>query len=80
MPDIFGNYINGEWVTGAALFENRNPANTEEVVGSFVKGTPTDVRNAAAAAAAAFPAWSAMSGPARGNFLFSLQDRFTTVV
>ena len=70
MPEIFENYINGEWVTGGSLFVNRNPANTEEVVGSFVKGTPGDVRNAAAAAAAAFPAWSAMSGPGRGSFLF----------
>jgi acyl-CoA reductase-like NAD-dependent aldehyde dehydrogenase len=74
MPEIFENYINGEWVTGGSLFVNRNPANTEEVVGSFVKGTPGDVRNAAAAAAAAFPAWSAMSGPGRGSFLFKAAE------
>src|SRR2546421_140788 len=30
---IFGNYINGEWRTGGATFENRNPANTNELVG-----------------------------------------------
>src|SRR5205085_5212728 len=68
------NYINGEWVKRAATFDNRNPANTEETVGSFVKGTPQDVDDAAAAAAAALPAWAGMSGPARGNILFRAAD------
>jgi hypothetical protein len=36
---MFGNYINGEWITNGATFENRNPANNGEVVGTFVKGT-----------------------------------------
>jgi len=70
MAEIFANYIGGEWVKRAAVFEDRNPANTEEVVGSFVKGTEQDVDDAAAAAAAALPGWSAMSGPARGDILY----------
>jgi acyl-CoA reductase-like NAD-dependent aldehyde dehydrogenase len=74
MPSIFSNYINGEWVNRAATFENRNPANTDELVGSFCKGTAQDVEDAAAAAAAALPAWSAMSGPARGNILYKTAD------
>jgi alpha-ketoglutaric semialdehyde dehydrogenase len=65
----FGNYINGEWVTGPT-FENRNPAKTSEVVGLFVKGTAADMQAAAKAAAAAFPAWSAMPAPNRGAILF----------
>jgi len=55
MAEIFANYIGGEWVKRGAVFENRNPANTEEVVGRFVKGTGQDVEDAAAAAAAALP-------------------------
>ena len=51
----FQNYINGEWVSGET-FENRNPANTDEVVGEFVKGRAADVQAAAEAAQAAFPA------------------------
>ena len=74
MAEVFANYIGGEWVTRAAVFENRNPANTEEVVGSFVKGTGQDVEDAAAAAAAALPGWSGMSGPARGNILYRAAD------
>ncbi len=73
MPETFRNYINGEWVDGPT-FENRNPANTDEVVGLFVKGTAADVDRAAAAAQAAFAKWSAMPGPARGALLFKVAD------
>ncbi len=70
MPETFGNYIDGEWLSGTAVFENRNPADTDEVVGCFAKGTARDVAHATEAAEAALPGWSAMSGPARGNILF----------
>ena len=73
MSETFRNYINGAWVDGP-VFENRNPANTDEVVGLFVKGTPADIEAAADAAAAAFPGWSTMAGPARGAFLFKVAD------
>ena len=74
MAQLFSNYINGEWVSRDQTFENRNPANTNELIGNFVKGSAQDVTDAAAAAAAALPAWSAMSGPARGNILFKAAD------
>jgi len=74
MPTTFPNYINGEWRTPAATFENRNPANTDEVVGLFAKGTAQDVHDSAAAAQAALPAWSGMNGPARGALLFKVAD------
>src|ERR1022692_995752 len=70
---MFGNYINGEWISTGATFENRNPA-TGEVVGTFVKGTAADIDAAAAAASAAFPGWSATSGPGRGNILYKAAD------
>ena len=74
MIQTFGNYINGEWVTKGDTFENRNPANTDEIVGLLVKGSPADIERAAEAADAAFPKWSAMPGPARGNYLFKVAD------
>jgi aldehyde dehydrogenase (NAD+) len=74
MTTTFANYIDGAWVAGAGTFENRNPANTDELVGLFVKGTARDVEDAAAAAADALPAWAAMSGPARGNILYKAAD------
>ncbi|HUQ92312.1 MAG TPA: aldehyde dehydrogenase family protein [Bryobacteraceae bacterium] len=74
MPNTFSNYINGEWRKPAETFENRNPANTDEVVGLFAKGTPAEMGEAAAAAQAALPAWSAMNAPARGALLFKVAD------
>lgn len=70
---LFPNYIHGEWVEGP-VFENRNPANTGEVVGLFVNGTPADMTRAAEAAAAALPGWASMTGPARGALLFKVAD------
>ena len=74
MAEIFRNYINGEWVKRDQVFADRNPANTDENVGDFVKGTAQDVRDAAAAASAALPGWSGASGPARGNILYKAAD------
>ncbi len=83
MTPIFANYIGGEWIKRPETFENRNPANTDEVIGCFVRGAARDVEDAAAAAAAALPAWSAMSAPGRGEILFKaaaiLDSRFEQI-
>ena len=45
MPDNFKNFIAGEWVaprTGA-YFENRNPADWNDVIGCFPRSGPEDV-------------------------------------
>jgi aldehyde dehydrogenase (NAD+) len=77
---VFLNYINGEWTGRGSQFENRNPANTAEVVGLFEKGSARDMADAVAAAASAFPAWSNLNAPARGAILFNaaaiLESRF----
>jgi acyl-CoA reductase-like NAD-dependent aldehyde dehydrogenase len=70
----FSNYINGEWLDSSQTFEDRNPANTGEVVALFSKGSAQDVAGAVDAAAAALPAWSATNGPARGNILHKAAD------
>ncbi len=79
----FGNYINGEWVNSGDTFENRNPANTDEIVGLHVKGSAADLEAAANAAAEAFPKWAALPAPARANYLFKaaeiLDSRFDAV-
>jgi alpha-ketoglutaric semialdehyde dehydrogenase len=69
----YPNYINGEWVEGDT-FENRSPANTDDLVGNFVSGTVEDVDRAAAAAQEAFAEWSSMNAPARGKYLFKVAD------
>lgn len=79
---LYPNYINGEWVEGAT-FENRNPANTDEVVGLHTAGTAEEMARAVDAAAGAFPKWAAMAGPARGALLYKaaeiLDSRFEAI-
>ncbi|MDE3199028.1 MAG: aldehyde dehydrogenase family protein [Acidobacteriota bacterium] len=74
MQTQFANYIDGEWVTSSRTFEDRNPANTDEVVAVFAKGTAADMDAAAAAAEAALPGWASMPAPARGNILYKAAD------
>ena len=71
-PATFGNYIDGEWTPSAAgrTFENRNPADTTELVGRFADSGPEDVERAVAAARAAFPKWKALPAPKRGEILY----------
>jgi alpha-ketoglutaric semialdehyde dehydrogenase len=80
---VFPNYIDGQWADSGAHFENRNPADTDQIVGLFVKGTAGDIQAAAGAAANALPAWANLNAPARGAILFKaaeiLDRRFDTI-
>src|SRR6202795_568918 len=66
------NYINGRWVESKAakIVERRNPADTGEVVARIPLSTREEMKEAIVAAKAAFPAWRATTGPARGKMLF----------
>ncbi|MDX2268814.1 MAG: aldehyde dehydrogenase family protein [Bryobacter sp.] len=70
----FGNYINGEWITSGATTENRNPANTDEIVGLHVKGSAEEMAAAAAAAEEALPKWAGMAAPGRAAILFKAAE------
>jgi 1-pyrroline-5-carboxylate dehydrogenase len=50
--------INGEERTAKATFEVKSPIDHSIVMGTFQRGTASDVNDALAAAKAAFPAWS----------------------
>ncbi len=54
----FGMIINGQERFSAEKFEDRNPANTEQVLAVFQKGTAQDAAEAIAAAKRAYPQWS----------------------
>ena len=70
-PTVFKNYIGGEWVesSSGSAFENRNPANTGELVGMFPRSTEEDV-NAAVAAAEAYQSWRLVPAPKRAEILY----------
>ncbi|MGH7395677.1 MAG: aldehyde dehydrogenase family protein, partial [Candidatus Methylomirabilales bacterium] len=69
---MFGNYIAGAWVPAASgkTFENRNPADTSELVGLFADSGPEDVQKAVSAARSAYPKWKALPAPKRGEILY----------
>ena len=71
-PGAYGNYIGGQWMPAASgrTFENRNPADTSDLVGTFADSGPADVERAVAAAREAFPRWRALPAPRRGEILF----------
>ncbi len=54
---MFQNLIGGKWV-GAEGSSNINPSDTNEIVGIYAWASAEDVKDAIAAAKAAFPAWS----------------------
>src|SRR5215471_13473222 len=68
----YSNFINGEWVApklGTTL-ENRNPANTDELIGFFPLSSQEDVDSAIAAAKAAYKTWRLTPAPKRAEMLF----------
>src|ERR1700680_1931392 len=71
-PRIFKNFINGEWVESRSgkADENRNPANTDELIGMFVSSTDEDVNAAVDAAKAAYKTWRLVPAPKRAEILY----------
>jgi alpha-ketoglutaric semialdehyde dehydrogenase len=71
-PRVFKNFINGEWVEsrGGKAYENRNPANTDELIGMFVSSTSEDVDAAVDAARQAYKSWRLVPAPKRAEILF----------
>ena len=69
---VYNNYIDGQWVPSASgeTFENRNPANTEDLIGVFQKSTRGDVEAALGAAARAYESWRLVPAPLRAEILF----------
>jgi acyl-CoA reductase-like NAD-dependent aldehyde dehydrogenase len=68
----FQNYIDGAWVpsVSGAVFEDRNPANADEVVGVFQKSSAADVAQAIDAAKRAYAHWRLVPAPKRAELLF----------
>ncbi|HST22070.1 MAG TPA: aldehyde dehydrogenase family protein [Blastocatellia bacterium] len=69
----YRNYIAGEWVapsTGSYI-ENRNPADTRDLVGRFPASNAEDVDRAVSAAADAFTKWRKTPAPRRAEILFT---------
>ena len=71
MRTEYGNFINGEWVdsTTGETFPSANPADRNEVVGTFARSGPKDVDQAVQAALRAYPDWMLTPVPQRADYL-----------
>jgi alpha-ketoglutaric semialdehyde dehydrogenase len=69
---VFKNFIDGEWVesTTGETFEDRNPADTRDVVGIFQKSGKEDVDAAIEAAKRAFAKWRLVPAPRRAEIVY----------
>jgi len=65
------NYIDGEWVDAQSgeTFDTHDPANPDEVIGTYPKSGVEDTEAAIEAAAAASEEWGNTPGPQRGRVL-----------
>src|SRR6059036_3819560 len=70
--NVYRNFIDGEWVEASTgeTFENRNPADTRDVVGIFQKSAKADVDAAVDAAKRAFSKWRLVPAPRRAEIIY----------
>jgi aldehyde dehydrogenase (NAD+) len=71
-PAVYKNFIDGEWVetSNGQTFENRNPADTRDLVGIFQKSAKADVDAAVDAAKRAFVKWRLVPAPRRAEIIY----------
>ena len=67
----FGAFINGRWHASPNSFETFNPTSGEPLAHVSL-GTSADVNEAVAAAKSAAPAWAALSGGERAQYLYAI--------
>jgi alpha-ketoglutaric semialdehyde dehydrogenase len=67
-PDILAG---GEWMTGHSgeLFEDRNPADRDDLIATFAAGDAVDIDEAVGAAKAAYPGWLETPAPRRADYV-----------
>ncbi len=75
-PREYQNFINGEWIApkSGKTIENRNPANTDELIGVFPDSGQDDVSAAVDAACNAYKNWRLFPAPKRGEILFRVAE------
>jgi acyl-CoA reductase-like NAD-dependent aldehyde dehydrogenase len=72
----YKNYIDGEWVSSSTgqTFENRNPANEEDLIGTFQESNESDLNAAVDAAQRAYEGWRLTPAPRRAEVLYRVGD------
>lgn len=73
----YKNFINGQWLASKSgqTYENRNPANTDEIIGLFQQSVAEDATAAIKAASEAYQKWRLVPAPKRGEILYNVAKR-----
>lgn len=76
MTKTYQNFIGGQWVAPSTdrFFENRNPADQDDLIGLFPESGAADVHSAVASARRGFERWKRTPAPARGDVLRRVGD------
>lgn len=76
MATTFKNLIGDQWMVPATrrYFDNRNPADTRDLIGRFPDSGAADVQRAVRTASEAFEKWRSVPAPVRGDLLRRLGD------
>src|SRR5215208_2532631 len=76
MTKTFQNFIAGAWCAPSSgeYFENRNPADTRDLIGRFPLSDSADVDRAVVSAQRGFELWRRTPAPARGDVLRRIGD------
>jgi len=71
MEKVYNNFIQGKWLPSKTgrTYENRNPANTEDLIGIFPSSDANDVALAVQSAKKAYESWRKVPAPKRGEIL-----------
>jgi alpha-ketoglutaric semialdehyde dehydrogenase len=79
MAKKYKNFIGGEWVEPASgeYFENRNPANADDLIGLWPRSNRDDLERAVASAKRGFEVWRRTPPPLRGDVLRRVGDLLT---
>jgi aldehyde dehydrogenase (NAD+) len=72
MVERFQNFIDGKWMDAAnrTTFDDINPANRTDILGTFPRSDHRDVDRAVEAAKAHHPTWCRVPAPRRAEILF----------
>jgi len=76
MTEQFKNYIDGNWLMAPSgkTFENRSPADRNDLIGVFPASGPAEVDAAVGAARRAFAGWRLVPAPKRGEILYRVGE------
>jgi alpha-ketoglutaric semialdehyde dehydrogenase len=74
--ETFKNFVGGEWLTPVtdAYFDNRNPAQPDDLIGRFPDSDRRDIDAAVRSAKRGFAIWSRTPAPIRGDVLRRVGD------